>query len=156
MSSQATNQLCARAMITWTDRHAVFGWFTFTWPYTEASSCMPPNLTLHYYRQCVFLVTTWRRHSIYTLRSHTKQRYYSFITLANVDQFKRIIFGFNKNFALQPVSCFPSHWLCIYTTLQNLKSHFYHFTTTAVTKTYLEIHSVFLLNVIHIIWRVSP
>jgi len=45
-----------------------------------------------------------------------------------------------------------SHQLFSYTTLRNLKGHFYHFATTAVTKTYIEIH-LFSLNVIHIIWH---
>jgi len=32
----------------------------------------------------------------------------------------------------------------------------YHFTSTAATKTYVEIHLFFLLNVIHIILHVIP
>jgi len=47
---------------------------------------------------------------------------------------------------------FPNtRYLCIYTTLRNLKCHFCHFTTTAVTKTYIEIHLFVLLNVVHTI-----
>jgi len=55
------------------------------------------------------------------------------------------IFGFSKKFAVKSLSYFPPQ-----INLQNLKGDCYHFTITAVTKTYIEVH-FYVLNVIHII-----
>jgi len=69
------------------------------------------------------------------------QRYYSFITLPNVGRFS----NFFHLWIQQEIFTFPTkHQLCSYTTLQNLKWHFSHFTTTAVTKTYIEINHIFI------------
>ena len=80
------------------------------------------------------------------------QRYYSFfITLANVCRFSNsFTFGLSKKFALNPCHVPTTHYICSYTTLWNLKCHFYYFIATAVTKTNIEIHFF------HIISHVLP
>jgi len=69
------------------------------------------------------------------------QRYYSFTTSANVGRFSKFF-----NLWIQKEIYNKTHvshhtlTICNYTTLQNLKCHFYHFITAAVTKTYIKIH----------------
>jgi len=89
----------------------------------------------------------------YTLWVKKDQRYFPFITLPNVDRFSKFF-----HFCMQQEICnkilvtfSTTPWLCSYTTLWNLICDFCHFTTTAVIKTYIEVYSVFLFNVIHII-----
>ena len=87
--------------------------------------------------------------------SKKDQRYFPLITLPNVCRFSKFFHRWiQQDKTLVMFSTTPqlrSSSVLHYLALWNLKCDFYHFTTTVVTKTYIEIYLVLLLNVIHII-----
>jgi len=54
------------------------------------------------------------------------------------------VFGFSKKFAIKPMSCFPP--LVNHVATLPCESYFNHFITTAVTKTYINIHSFCIMQ----------
>ena len=83
---------------------------------------------------------------------------HTFVTLPNVDRFSKLFHHWiQQEICNTIVVMFPvARYLCSYTTLWNLKCHFYYFTTTAVTKHTSKLLFIYLFNVIHITLHVLP
>jgi len=77
---------------------------------------------------------------------------HSCITMAYVNRFLKFFHSWiQQRICNRTLVIFPPH-LTYVATLQNLKSHFCHFPTTAATKTCIYL----LVNVIRIIWYILP
>jgi len=74
----------------------------------------------------------------YTLWVKKDQRYVSFITMLNVGRFSKFFhLWIHQEICNKTLSCFLPQINCVATLpCKNIKCHFYHFITRAVTKTY--------------------